>query len=302
VKVFYVDTFELPLPPGHRFPIAKYAFLRQRVQQARLAAPPELAIPPAASDAALLSAHDGDYLERVKSGRLTASEQRIIGFPWSPAMLERARRSVGATIAACRAALSDGIAVSLAGGTHHAFRDRGEGYCLFNDAAVAARAVQAEGLAGRVLVIDCDVHQGNGTAAIFDGDPSVFTLSVHGANNYPPRKQRSDLDIALPDGCGDLEYLDALERGLGDALAAAHADLAIYLAGVDPFVHDRLGRLGLSKHGLAARDRRVFQRCRGSRIPVAVTMAGGYGPRIEDTVDIHFSTVEEAARWCGPAR
>jgi acetoin utilization deacetylase AcuC-like enzyme len=210
-------------------------------------------------------------------------------------MVERSRRSSGATVEACRAALEEGVAVNLAGGTHHAFRDCGEGYCVFNDSAVAARAMQAEGRARRVAILDCDVHQGNGTAAIFRDDPTVFTFSIHGAKNFPLRKETSDLDIDLPDGCGDAEYLEALERGLRVVLERAHADLAIYLAGADPFEDDKLGRLKLTKQGLAERDCLVFGRCRAAGLPVAVTMAGGYPRRVEDAVDIHFQTVRLAA-------
>lgn len=210
-------------------------------------------------------------------------------------MVERSRRSAGATIAACRSALEDGIAVNLAGGTHHAFADHGEGYCVFNDSAVAARALQAEGAVQRVAVVDCDVHQGNGTAAIFGGDPSVFTFSIHGAKNFPFRKQKSDLDVELPDGTQDAEYLSALERALSEALDRGRPQLAIYLAGADPFEDDRLGRLRVSREGLAARDRLVLEALRRRGVPVAVTMAGGYARFVEDTVSIHFETVRIAA-------
>src|SRR5947209_19483415 len=187
----------------------KYALLRERVAAAGLG---ELLVPEPASDEQLLRAHDADYVRRVQAGELTEAEVRRIGFPWSPGMVERSRRSSGATVAACQAALADGVAVNLAGGTHHAFRDAGEGYCVFNDSAVAARAMQEEGLVERVVVLDCDVHQGNGTAAILQGDDSVFTFSIHGANNFPHRKEQSDLDVELPDGAGDREYLEALEQ------------------------------------------------------------------------------------------
>jgi acetoin utilization deacetylase AcuC-like enzyme len=213
-------------------------------------------------------------------------------------MAERSRRTSGATIAAARAALRDGTAANLAGGTHHAFRDRGEGFCVFNDSAIAARALQAESLVERVVIIDCDVHQGNGTAAIFRNDPSVFTFSIHGANNFPFAKEAGDLDIELADGSGDREYLDALEGGLAEALARAEADLAIYLAGADPYLDDRLGRLALTKQGLLGRDRMVFEACQRAGLPVAVTMAGGYARDIADTVEIQFNTIETAAWFC----
>lgn len=295
MKIFYTDHYVLPLPPWHRFPMEKYALLRQRVQEAGLAGQDRLQVPAAATDEELRRAHDAGYLRRVSDGNLTALEQRRIGFPWSPQMVERSRRSSGATLAACRAALQEGIGVNLAGGTHHAFRDRGEGYCVFNDSAVAALTLQAEGKVTRVVVLDCDVHQGNGTAAILAGDPTLFTFSIHAANNYPFEKEASDLDIELPDGTGDAEYLTALERGVCTALSLTQPDLAIYLAGADPYQDDRLGRLNLTKAGLAERDRMVLSLCRASGIPIAVTMAGGYARRIEDSVDIHFVTVRTAA-------
>lgn len=211
-------------------------------------------------------------------------------------MVERSRRSSGATLAASRSALENGIAVNLAGGTHHAFHDRGEGYCVFNDAAVAARTLQAEGFVQRVAIVDCDVHQGNGTASILADDPTVYTFSVHAANNYPFDKETSDLDIELPDGTRDDDYLAAVERGVCTALSAAQPQLVIFLAGADPFEGDRLGRLKISKQGLARRDRLVLQLCRDSNVAVAVTMAGGYARNIEDCVDIHFTTVATAAQ------
>ncbi|MFQ3660976.1 MAG: histone deacetylase [Chloroflexaceae bacterium] len=295
LQIFYSDTFVLPLPVGHRFPMQKYALLRERVVAAGLAPPGRLHLPSAASDAELARAHDPDYIRRCQAGELSAQEQRRIGFPWSPAMVERSRRSSGATIAACRAALAGQVGVNLAGGTHHAFADHGAGYCVFNDSAVAARAMQAEGRARRVLILDCDVHQGDGTAAILRDDASIFTFSIHAAKNFPFRKQRSDLDIELPDGASDALYLDALEDGVRWAFDAARPDLAIYLAGADPYFDDRLGRLALTKGGLAERDRVIFHYCRAAGVPLAITMAGGYARRIEDTVDIHLQTVAAAA-------
>ena len=296
MRIFYTDHFVLPLPEGHRFPMRKYTLLRERVAGAGLG---ELLVPEPATDEQLLRAHDADYVRRVQAGELTAAEVRRIGFPWSPGMVERSRRSSGATVAACRAARSDGVAVNLAGGTHHAFADAGEGYCVFNDSAVAARAMQAEGRARRVVVIDTDVHQGNGTASIFRGDPTVFTFSIHCAKNFPLRKEESDLDVPLPDGAGDAVYLEALDVRLREALTRAGADLAIYLSGADPYLDDTLGRLKLTKEGLAERDRLVFGRCRAAGLPVAVTMGGGYGRRVEDTADIHFQTVRLAAEILG---
>jgi acetoin utilization deacetylase AcuC-like enzyme len=234
VKIFYTDHYLLPLPAGHRFPMAKYSLLRKRVEEAGLASGQGLREPHAASDEEILRAHDRGYLERIVSGQLSAQELRRIGFLWTPQMLERSRRSTGATIEACRAALAEGVGVNLAGGTHHACRDHGQGYCVFNDCAIAALAMQAEGRARRIAILDCDVHQGNGTASILADDPTVFTFSIHAAKNFPFRKEASDIDIELPDGTGDADYLDALEQGICHALSAAQPDLAIYLAGADP--------------------------------------------------------------------
>ncbi len=302
MKAFYADHFVLPLPEGHRFPMRKYALLRERVAASGLLPPGDLCVPQPATDAQILLAHTPTYLEKVKRGALTPKEQRRLGFPWSPELVERSRRSVGGTIAACRAALADGLAVNLAGGTHHAGPDHGEGFCVFNDSAVAARVMQAEGRARRVVILDCDVHQGNGTAAILAGDPTIFTFSIHAEKNFPFRKSRSDLDLGLPDGTGDDLYLEVLEEGVRRALALAGADLALYLAGADPYVGDRLGRLALSKAGLAARDRLVLGLCREAGLPVAIAMAGGYAPQVEDIVDIHFETVRIAAGLAGCAQ
>jgi acetoin utilization deacetylase AcuC-like enzyme len=295
LKVFYSDHFVLPLPERHRFPMVKYSMLRERVSASGVCGPGEMIVPRPVSDKEILRSHDRGYLRRVVSGMLTEKEMRRIGFSWSERMVERSRRASGGTLGACRAALEDGFAANLAGGTHHAFGDRGEGYCVLNDSAIAARAVQAEGLVERVVVVDTDVHQGNGTAAILGGDPSVFTFSIHGAKNFPFHKERSDLDVALPDGADDTEFLGTLEEGLERALDSSGAGLAIYLAGADPFEDDRLGRLCVSKEGLAERDRLVIESCRERGIPVAVTMAGGYARDVEDTVDIHYRSIERAA-------
>ncbi len=295
MKVFYSDHFVLPLPEGHRFPMVKYSMLRERVAQDGICGPGELLTPRAVTDEEILRAHAPDYLKRVAAGKLTDKEVQRIGFPWSEKMVERSRRASGGTLGACLAALDEGFAANLAGGTHHAFSDRGEGYCVFNDSAISARAVQAAGLVERVVVIDTDVHQGNGTAAILHTDPTVYTFSVHGAKNFPFHKEESDLDAPLPDGAGDTEFLATLESGLEAALDAADADLAIYLAGADPFEGDRLGRLTVTKAGLAERDRIVLETCRERGIPVAVTMAGGYAYEVEDTVEIHFRSIRRAA-------
>jgi acetoin utilization deacetylase AcuC-like enzyme len=299
LTLYYADHFVLPLPPGHRFPMAKYARLRERLAGSGAFRGDEFRVPPAAADCELLRAHCPNYLGRVRSGSLSPKEVRAIGFPWSPEMVERSRRSAGATVAAARDALVQGWSANLAGGTHHAFRERGEGFCVFNDAAVAARAMQAEAGIARVAVIDCDVHQGNGTAAILRGDESVFTFSIHGARNFPFAKEQSDLDIELADGTGDEEYLWHLERGLDETLERCRAQLAIYLAGADPFEGDRLGRLGLTMEGLARRDELVFGRLSARGIPVAIAMAGGYGREIDDTVAIHAATILAAKRILG---
>ncbi len=295
MRAFYSDHFPLPLPEGHRFPMEKYSRLRRRA-----AFDPEMAAgltaAPAATDQEILLVHCAAYLGRVVEGTLSSQEIRRIGFPWSVQMAERSRRSGGATIAACRSALSEGVAASLAGGTHHAFRDRGEGFCVFNDSAIAIRALQAEGRVKRVMIVDCDVHQGNGSAAIFAGDDSVYTFSIHAARNFPFHKETSDLDVALDDLTGDADYLDALSAALEMALRGFHPDLAIYLAGADPFEGDRLGRLAMTKNGLMERDQLVLERLGGAGIPVAVTMGGGYAPDVDDIVDIHFQTLKMASR------
>lgn len=297
MKLFYADHFVLPLPDGHRFPMEKYARLRERLRDSGRFAPDDFQVPAAASDTEILRAHDPAYLQRVVEGRLDPQEQRRIGFPWSKAMVERSRRSAGATLAACRSALVDGCAANLAGGTHHAHRNFGSGFCVFNDAAIAALNMRAEGLASRVAIIDCDVHQGDGTAAILAKQPGMFTFSIHGAKNFPFRKVASHLDIELADGTDDGAYLDALRRGLARTFSSITPDLVIYLAGADPYRDDRLGRLGLSKAGLAERDAQVLESCASRGIPVAIAMAGGYARNIEDTVAIHLETVLTAARF-----
>lgn len=294
VRCFYSDTFVLPLPEGHRFPMAKYSGVRAALLANGIVRPEDLAEAPQASLDDLRRVHTADYVQAVVDGTLSRELQRRIGFPWSPGMAERARRSVGATIAASEAALRDGGSANLAGGTHHAFADRGEGYCVFNDVAVAIRRLQQTRGIRRAAVVDCDVHQGNGTAAIFDGDRDVFTCSLHGAKNYPFRKERSDLDVELEDGTTDEPYLDALAHSL-DVVIAHEADVIFYLAGADPYEGDRLGRLKLTVAGLERRDRLVLERCRAAGLPVIVTMSGGYAPNVEDIVRIHTNTIRIAA-------
>lgn len=291
MRVFYTDHFVLPLPDGHRFPMQKYSLLREAVQAY---APHSLEEAPAAHDDQLLLVHDAAYIERMSHGGLSATEIRQIGFPWSPPMAARARRSAGATIAAATAALHERCAINLAGGTHHAFADHGEGFCCYNDAAVAARVLQRDHDVQRVLICDLDVHQGNGTASIFRDDDSVFTFSMHGARNYPVRKEASDLDLELLDGCDDATYLAALHTHLPPIIKRFQPQAMIYLAGADPYQGDRLGRLKLTKSGLAARDRFVLELARDYAVAVAVTMAGGYAHDVADIVDIHFNTVRTA--------
>lgn len=298
LKAFYSDRFVLPLPEHHRFPMQKYARLRHRVEREL----PEvmLAEPLAATDGQLALAHDARYIERVASGQLDPMEIRAIGFPWSDAMVERSRRATGATIAAARVALREGVAANLAGGTHHASRARGAGYCVFNDAAVAARVIQADAAATRarvrVAVIDLDVHQGDGTAQILGGDDSVFTLSMHGEKNFPFRKQAGHLDIGLPDGTGDDAYLAQLDRALAELEGRFAPQLIIFLAGADAHENDRLGKLALTVDGMRARDERVFDFAERLGVPIVVTMAGGYGRDIDLTVALHFQTIRLACR------
>jgi acetoin utilization deacetylase AcuC-like enzyme len=280
----------------------KYSMLRERVEQGGISGLGEMRVPHMATDEEILRAHEPTYLKKVVTGTLNAKEIRRIGFPWSEKMVERSRRASGGTIGACRAALEEGVAANLAGGTHHAFADRGEGFCILNDSAIAARVLKAQGIVERIVVLDTDVHQGNGTAAILHDNPHVFTFSIHGAKNYPFHKEESDLDVPLSDGADDGEYLAALERGLKRVLDLAPWDLAIFLAGADPFVDDKLGRLSVTKEGLDERDRMVLESCRERGIPVAVTMAGGYAKKVEDTVDIHFQTVRQAAALLTPRR
>ncbi len=302
MRAFHSDHFVLPLPPGHSFPMTKYRLLREAAE-ATLPGVRVSEAPPA-SDGELALAHEPAWISAVVEGTTTAAQQREIGFPWSERMVERARRSVGATIAAARSALFDGegVAANLAGGTHHAHAHKGSGYCVFNDVAVAARLMQAEWHRShrqllRVLVIDLDVHQGNGSAAIFRDDSTVFTLSLHGAKNFPFRKEASDLDVELPDGCTDAPYLAALDTALADVWQRHGSNppgLAFYVAGADPHENDRLGRLKISSEGLAQRDQRVLTALRERRIPVALSMAGGYGRDLATTVAVQRRTLLEA--------
>lgn len=307
MHAYYADQFVLPLPEGHRFPMAKYRLLRDRIARHLPGVSLQVALP--ATDSELALAHDAGYIDAIADGTLPAPAQREIGFPWSLAMAERARRSVGATVAASRIAMKDGIAGNLAGGTHHSYAHKGSGFCVFNDVAVAARLMQVEWARARgrpvaplkVAVIDLDVHQGNGTAHIFREDHSVFTLSLHGARNFPFRKEASDLEVELPDGCTDDAYLEALSQAL-DALEQRFTpQLLFYLAGADPHEGDRLGRLAITHDGLEARDRRVFDWAWQRRLPLVFAMAGGYGRDMEDTLTAQLNTwrvaFEYHQRW-----
>ena len=279
--------------------MAKYAWLRERVAQ-RVEGVVLQEAPPADDDLLML-AHSAQWVAAVRDGQLTASQQQAIGFPWSPAMVERSRRSVGATVAALRVALADGAAVNLAGGTHHAHADEGSGFCVFNDIAVAARSVQqTEGSVGRrlqILVIDLDVHQGDGTASITQDDASIFTFSMQGRENFPFTRQRSDLDVELPSGCGDEEYLRALDAGLQTVASRFQPDAVIYVAGADVHGNDRLGKLAISDEGMEARDHTVFGWCLRRGLPVAMCMAGGYGRDLSAMVDLQVGIVSRLAEY-----
>jgi acetoin utilization deacetylase AcuC-like enzyme len=299
MRIYYSDRFVLPLPDGHRFPMEKYRRLREAVEDHPDLADSRPEVPQSATDEDLLRVHDAGYLARVCSGSLDRSEERRIGFPWSPGLVERSRRSVGGTIGAALGALADGTGVNLAGGTHHAFADRGEGFCVFNDVAVAIETVRSMGLVRRAGVLDLDVHQGNGTASIYAGDLEVFTTSVHGASNFPFRKERSDLDIPLPDGSEDGPFLEAVDRAVRAVRERGRTELAFYLAGADAFREDRLGRLSVSREALAERDRIVMDGLVGRGIPVAVVMAGGYAREVEDTVAIHLHSVLTSRAYAG---
>jgi len=289
--------WRFPLPGHHKFPLDKYALLAERVVADGTCAPGEIVEPDPVPWALLERVHDRELLDRIRTGELTVREQRGLGLPWSPELLERGRRAVAGTVASARLALERGLAMNLGGGTHHAGRDYARGYCLFNDVVVALADLRAAGLARRAVVIDCDVHQGDGTAHLLGPDPAAFTVSLHGARNYPFQRIPSDLDLDLPTGTGDDDYLEALDGALSVALARLpEPDVAFYLAGADPWEHDRLGRLALSKPGLLARDELALDRLRAAGIPVCVVLAGGYAEDVRDTVDINAATAAAVAR------
>jgi len=284
-------AYTFPLPEGHRFPVSKYRLLKERAVSHGLVSAAQVHDAPAATDDMLLRVHDAGYVRDFRAGTLPEASIRRLGFPWSAELVERSLRALAGTVAAARHALEHGVAMNLAGGTHHAFPSYGEGFCVFNDVAVATRVLQAEGLIRRVAIVDLDVHQGNGTHAIFAGDESAYTFSMHGGRNFPYRKVPGTLDIELDDRTGDTEYLSLLDDALPRVLHDARADLVFYLAGADPHERDKLGRLSLTFDGLRRRDMMVVESCRAIGLPVAVTIAGGYGHDVDDTVRIHLGTV-----------
>ncbi|HEU4796597.1 MAG TPA: histone deacetylase [Pyrinomonadaceae bacterium] len=290
MQIFYTPRYYADIGDGHIFPIRKFELVRDRLLNEGTLRPDELTEPaPATLEQARL-VHTDDYISRLCSGTLTAKELRRLGLPWSESLVQRSFYATGGTIAAARAALIDGYGSNLAGGTHHSFSDRGEGFCVLNDVAIAIRVLRSEGLIGRAAIVDCDVHQGNGTATIFAGDDDTFTFSVHGANNYPLFKARSSLDVELPDGTGDREYLDCLANHL-PTVFAAQPEIVFYLAGADPYAGDKLGKLALTMDGLRKRDERVLRECYEREVPVVTVMSGGYGKDINDTVEIHCNTI-----------
>jgi acetoin utilization deacetylase AcuC-like enzyme len=286
MDVWAHDRFRIPLPAGHKFPIDKYRLLRERVEDFVSVHESE----PVPWEW-LAAVHDADLLERIRSNTMSVREQRGLGLPWSEILVERGRRSVGGTLAAARRALEHRVGMNLGGGTHHAGRDFARGYCLFNDVVVTLAQLRAEGFVRRALVVDCDVHQGDGTAQLLGPDPDAFALSLHGARNYPFERIPSDLDVDLPSGTGDDAYLSALSDALDTAIVAADAEIAFFLAGADPWEGDRLGRLALTKEGLRERDELVLDRLLETGAAVVVVLAGGYAPDIRDTVDINAATV-----------
>lgn len=297
MRLFYAETKPMPLPTRHSFPAPKYGRLVERIQADGIVQPGDLQLAEPATDEQLLRVHTPDYVTRMTQGKMADKEMRRIGFPWSAELVDRSRRSVGATIAACRVAFEAGFSGNLGGGTHHAYPDHGEGYCVFNDVAVAIRTMQAEGRIKRAVIIDLDVHQGNGTAAIFANDASVFTFSIHDEKNYPYHKEVGNLDIGLQEGADNKAYLAAVKQGIGWALELAQADLAFYIAGADPYIDDRLGRMAVTISGLAQRDHLVFERVQKARLPLVVVMGGGYARQIDDTVAIHQQTYRIAKEY-----
>jgi acetoin utilization deacetylase AcuC-like enzyme len=299
MRAWYSDPYEVPLPEGHRFPMGKYRLVREALVARGVLGADALELARPLDRQALALVHEAEYLRACFEGRLDEAAQRRIGFPWSEALLTRSLASAGGTLAAARYALAHGAAGNLAGGTHHAHAGFGAGYCVFNDLAVTAATLLLEARVERVLVVDLDVHQGDGTAAIFRGEPRVFTFSMHGEKNFPFRKQASTRDVELPDGCDDGRYLELLDAHLPEVFEASAPSLVLYQAGVDALKEDTLGRLHLTHAGLRARDRRVFDLCWSRAVPVAVTLGGGYARPIEASVDASVGTWAELRRRFG---
>ena len=299
LPIAFDPIYAHPLPAGHRFPMLKYELLPEQLLREGTASTADFFRPVPPPDEDVLLVHAADYYERLRLGQLTRQEERATGFPWSAALFEREITILGGTLAGARLALEHGVAFNIAGGTHHAFRGRGEGFCLLNDQAVAAAWLLAHGLARQVLIVDLDVHQGNGTAAIFQNDPRVFTFSMHGARNYPARKEVSDLDLPLPDGTDDAAYLQLLAETLPRLLDEVQPDFVFYLAGVDVLATDKLGHLALTRAGCRQRDEQVLGLCHRHHLPVMVCMGGGYSERIADIVEAHANTFRVAAGLFG---
>lgn len=290
MHVFYTPRYYAEIGAGHVFPIRKFELVRDKLLAEGTLQPDEIIEPEPASIDDVLHIHTEDYVTRLCNGSLTAKELRRLGLPWSESLVRRSFYAVGGTLAATHASLTDGYSSNLVGGTHHAFPDRGEGFCVLNDVAIAIRLMRARKLIRRAAIVDCDVHQGNGTATIFSGDVDTFTFSMHGANNYPLFKAQSSLDVELPDGTSDDGYLESLADHL-PTVFAHDADVVFYLAGADPYAGDKLGRLGLSIEGLRARDEFLLRECYKREVPVVTVMSGGYGKRIDDTIEIHCNTI-----------
>jgi acetoin utilization deacetylase AcuC-like enzyme len=295
MRVLYTPRYYADIGEGHVFPIRKFELVRDRLLAEGTLAPVEIVEPREVAVEDVLLVHTEDYVTRLRAGALTPREIRRLGLPWSKALVRRSFLATAGTIAAARFALTDGAASNLAGGTHHAFPDHGEGFCVLNDVAVAIRLLRRDGLIRRAAVVDLDVHQGNGTAAIFADDTEVFTFSMHGAKNYPLFKPRSSLDVELADNTADDEYLETLARHLPRVFAHA-PDIVLYLGGADPYAGDKLGRLALTIEGLRARDALVLRECRERSLPVVTVMSGGYGADIADTVEIHCNTIRTVKR------
>ena len=297
MKCSYSIDYEVALPPGHPFPMSKYPLIKAQLISEGIIAPADIVAPEPLDGATLELVHTPEYLNKLGHAGLSAKEIRRLGLPWSDALWRRSRFAAAGTLLAARSALQDGLAANLAGGTHHAFADHAEGFCVLNDVAIAVAKLRAEGAIAKAAIIDLDVHQGNGTAAIFEGEEDVFTFSMHGERNYPSVKMRSNLDVPLRDGAGDDEYLGKLEQHLPDVIELSQADIAFYLAGVDVAAGDRYGRLALTEEGIRKRDRMVIEAVRRRGVPLAIVLAGGYAPTRARTADLHAHVFREASSY-----